>query len=246
MNKTKNRITSKDLQTIKQLWEQGWSDKQIGEKLGRHHRTIQEVRKRHGLVRIEGLSAQKQEPESDRMAAFKRKFNTSARSKMVLNTLTAEELAVFEEEYFRVLEDIEDLTATEEQQLFLAIYELVLALRAQRCRCEEEKLVEETRQGFHTPADPSYRKFVDARFEKEYDQHMKSYQKFFEGLKLNREQRLKDEHAIKRSFLDYAEVYAKTSHQEVAAHEILEWSRKTDEELKRLITNNWLMGYAKG
>lgn len=245
---TKRKFTEAEIESVKKLWYEGLSDKEIGEKIGRHWRSVQNIRKKFGLTQ-ESRNAIRDASHTtpfekmtrdERIYYLRNKFETSARFKMMMRTLTEDELKVFEEEYFRIAEETDDLTQTEEQSLFLAIYELVLALKSQTSRADEERLVHETRQGLHQQGDPGYRTHVDSRYDKEYNAHMNSFQKFYEALKFNREQRLKDEMKTKQSFLDYAMTYAQRSSQEVAAAEILELSQKKDEELKRLIKNGWL------
>lgn len=244
------RLTTDEINTIEELWRQGYTDKQIGLKINRHWRSVQNVRNKRGLScqkrietrnRITSTSLEKM-TRNDRGTYLRERFNSSKRFQYMLKTMSSLELEVFQEEYFKIADDIDDMTHSEEQQLSLAIYELVLALRAQKNRSDEERLVDETRNGKYKKEDPNYRTYVSDRWEKEYKQHMDLFAKLYESLKLNRQQRLADEMKLKKSFLDYALVYSERSHQEVAAQEILEFAKKEDEELKRLLDNGWLYG----
>jgi hypothetical protein len=60
-------------------------------------------------------------------------------------------------------------------------------------------------------------------------------------LKLSREQRLKDMQRQGTTFLDYAEKFAKNDEQAKAIDEILKLEAASQDELKRLQRNGWLV-----
>lgn len=252
MSKRKH-LTTEEEEKVEEYWRLGMTDKQIGAKINRHWRSIQNIRNKRGLTRDKrkemkervATTPLEKMSKGDRGTYLREKFKSSKRLRMMMETMSQDEFGVFQEEYFKIADDIDDMTHSEEQQLSLATYELVLALKAQKNRSDEERLVNETRQGLHGKSpkdDPDYRTYISDRWEKEYKQHMDSFGKLYEALKLNRQQRLADEMKLKKSFLDYALLYSERSHQEVAAQEILDLVKKEDDELKRLIENGWLYG----
>ncbi len=250
------RFTSDEENTVYTMHAKGATDQEIAKALGRHHKSgpksIFKLRKRRGWmidrarqrdVRQEAETTPLEEmTRSQRIEYLKIRFAESPRCKHVFKLLDPDELEVFQDEYFRLLAEIDNVSAAEEQSLFLAIFEFVLAIKAQKNRSDEEGLVRETRDGAYDREDPQFRTQVSERWNKEYNEHMKTYLQLIEMLKLNREQRLKDEIKLKKSFLEYSVQYANKENQQAAAQEILELDRLRDEELKRLIEQGFLFG----
>jgi len=254
-----------DSEQIRALFLAGLSDKEIAAKLGRPAktawRTIQGIRVRNGWTKKPGVKKKdnikdavnavaeaqamtkiENMPFEDRIEHFKTLFKKSQRFDYMFTTLNPNEISLFQEEYFKVLQDVDDISMTEEQSIFLAIYELVLALRAQKNRKVEEDNVEKSREGTLKPDDPGYLMHVSEQYDREYTAHMKNYQKLIEDLKLSRKQRLDREIKTKKSILDYVYELADDDAQTSVAKEIRRLSKLEDEELARLIKNGYLFG----
>lgn len=172
-----------------------------------------------------------------RVTYLKSRMNVSARSKHTFdNILNADEQTMFLEEYFSVISEEDSITSAEEQQLFGAILHLVLALRA---AARDEQCFQKSPMSGYTGVDAA--PYIDL-FKKDYQDNMKKYTETMKGLKLSREQRLKDLQRHGTTFLDFAEKYSKTDEQAKAADEIMRLEELSMDALKNLQANGWLIG----
>jgi hypothetical protein len=149
---------------------------------------------------------------------------------------------VFVDEYMNVMRSTDTLTEVEEQSLFTAILELILAFQALNRKEMEEKWREASLRGEIPDTDPKYRRHVDAKYQTEYDQHMKLNQKIMEGLAMARKDRVKEIRSQKQTLLDLAESLSHKNAQSEAADDIGRLSKMRDDELKRLIDGGHLYG----
>jgi len=164
-------------------------------------------------------------------------LDKSERAKHTFNhILSPEEVLLFKEEYYRILREQDSLTNAEEQQLFGAILNYVLAARALQA---DQMAIRAYNERTLPGNDP--RTIYDSRFHEQYGDHYKQYQDGLRALKLSREQRLKDITSIGNTFRDFAEVFAKKENQEGIADEILKIEGMTEAEIKRLQENGWLI-----
>lgn len=253
---------------IKYLYQSGFSDKEIADKLG--HRTpeawrqVQKIRRRNGWLRSRGKATKALVQEhlqvfdnvkdgdlagfseldpKERVKVLKQKFDKSARFRYMFGTLDPEEIDIFQSEYFQLVHTIKDLTLSEEQPLFMAVYELVLALRAQKQRKDEEEILKKCRKGEILQNDPRFIVSVSDKYDREYNTHMQHYQKLIESLKLSRKQRLEKVIQQKKSFIDYAVELSSEDAQKDVASTVTKLEKKSDKELKRLIDKGLLLGY---
>lgn len=171
-----------------------------------------------------------------RVTYLQERMNWSARAKHTFNNiLDDDEKALFLEEYFSVIKEEDSLTSAEEQQLFQAILHLTLAMRAS---AQDRACWLKSPMSGYTGVDAS--PYIDV-FKRDYHDNMKKYNDAMKGLKLSREQRLKDLQRHGTSFLDFAEKYARTDEQAKAAEEIMRLEEMSEEELVRLQANGWLI-----
>ena len=171
-----------------------------------------------------------------RVVYLQEKMKWSARARHTFNNiLSDDEKELFLEEYFSVIKEEDSLTAAEEQQLFQAILHLTLAMRASAQ--DRACWFKSPMSGYTGPDSAPY---VDV-FKRDYQENMKKYNDAMKGLKLSREQRLKDLQRHGTSFLDFAEKYARTDEQAKAAEEIMRLEEMSEEELVRLQANGWLV-----
>lgn len=244
------RFNAADTDKVHELYLIGTSDKDIGAAVNRSARSVFDLRKRNGWTKNTSTKAKEditnltleEMTKVQRIEHLKERFQNSPRCKHMLQILNSIELELFQDEYFKLLGEIDNITAAEEQSLFLAVFEFVLAFQAQQNRSSEEEQVKKTKIGLIKPKDPDYRLQVSERWNKEYTDHMKTYRDLIGTLKLSREQRLKDEIKTKKSFLDFAQSMNDKDVQLSIATEILELNKKTDEELKRLFEKGYVMG----
>jgi len=254
-----------DVEQIRTLFLAGLSDKDIAKKLGRNApnawRTVQRIRLENKWERPTGAPPEQSADTSqiersavtaqdlsdmsseERITYLQQSLSSSHRFAYMFNTLDPDEVNIFQEEYFKVLRDVDDISMTEEQSLFLAIYELVLALRAQKNRKDEEELVRRSRNGEIDGDDPLFTTHVSERHEREYNAHMKQYQSLIDNLKLSRRQRLDKQIQGKKSFLDFAHELSDDDAQRSVAEEIRKLNKLDDAELTRLIEKGFLLGY---
>lgn len=254
------RFTKLEIDKVHELYLKGFSDAEIARELNRTNnsavKAIYKLRKRNGWHKnatnnrgeptgirdLEKTMNMEDMTRPQRIAYLRSRFESSPRCRETFKLLSADELEIFQDEYFRLLSEIDNVSAAEEQSLFLAIFEFVLAFQAQRNKSNEEQKVRETQDKKLKSTDANYRVNVNERWNKEYTDHMKVYRELIAGLKLSREQRLKDEIKSKKTFLDYAYALADRENQLSVAREIVDLDKKSDEELKRLIENGWLFG----
>jgi len=170
------------------------------------------------------------------------RMQATPRFRMACKNFSDEERDVFVDEYMNVVRSTETLTEVEEQALFASILELILAFQALNRKEKEEKWRDESLDKKIPENDPRFRRIVDDKYQREYDQHMKLYQRGMEQLKMSRKDRLKEVRSHKQTLLDLAESLShKTAYAE-AATEIERLSKMKDEELKRLMDSNYLYG----
>jgi hypothetical protein len=171
----------------------------------------------------------------ERFRYIESRLESSPRFKMVFKNFEVEEKTLFIDEYLKVIKSTETLTEVEEQAVFAAILEFVLGIQALNRKEVEEKLRDRTLDGEFQEGDPRFRRHVDDKYQKEYDQHMKLYQKGMSELKMSRAQRLKEVRSQKQTLVDLAEMLSNKNAQAEVADEIERLSKLKDSELKRLL-----------
>lgn len=178
----------------------------------------------------------------ERFRFISSRLEGTARFKMAFKNFTLEQKNVFTDEYLSVIRSTETLTEVEEQALFSSILELILAFQALNRKETEEKYRDESLIGKIAETDPRFRRNVDDKYQREYDQHMKLYQKGMSELKMSRSQRLKEVRSQKQSLIDLAEELSNKNAQSEVADEIARLAKLKDDELKRLLDLGHLHG----
>ncbi len=241
--------TPENIATILDCANLGMSDVDIAEKLGWTNktaaRTVGRIRKKHQEKAATALQEAKTLDEytrEERLKKLEALFETTPRYKIVFNSLSVDEKAMFRDEYFAIIKSTDTLTEPEEQTLFTAILSYVLAMRALQFKHREENLYARTLAGEFDEEDPEWRRHVDDRFQKEYDSHMRKYTDMMKDLKMSRSQRLDKVRTEKKTLIDIAEELSVRTAQADAATQIEELSKLKDEELERLLENGWLYG----
>lgn len=178
----------------------------------------------------------------ERFKYIESRMQTTPRFRIAMRSFDKDDRELFVDEYLTVIKSTETLTEVEEQSLFAAILDLILAFQALNRKEAEEKWRDLSLDGTIPPNDPRYRLSVNDKYQKEYDQHMKLYQKGMEGLKMSRSQRLKEVRSQKQTLVDLAEELSTKNAQGEAADEIERLSRLKDSELKKLLEQGHLHG----
>jgi len=254
-------ISQTDKANIAQLFELGKTDTEIAASLNWTHknavRCVAMQRKKMGLYKgpyphkpaasnispmvkttlLETMS------KDERVKFLKLRFDANPRNQLVLHAFSKEEMNTFLDQYYNIIQSTDSLTEAEEQQLFAAIVEYILAFRALRAKSEEEQCVAETLAGDNEKGDPRYILKVDKRHDEEYNSHLQNYQSFMSELKMSRKQRLDKVKSEKRTLIDVASELATQTEQASAIDEIERLANLEDEELKRLIDNKYLLGF---
>jgi hypothetical protein len=171
----------------------------------------------------------------ERARFIEQKMQATPRFRMAFRNFTEEDKNVFIDEYMGVIRSTDTLTEVEEQALFASILELVLAFQALNRKEKEEIWRDQTLNGEIPEDDPRYRRHVDEKYQREYDQHMKLYQKGMEQLKMSRKDRLKEVRSQKQTLVDLAEDLSSKNAQSEAADEIERLMKLKESELKRLL-----------
>ena len=172
------------------------------------------------------------------------KLQTTPRFRLTFRNFTQDEKELFTEEYLSVIHSTDTITEAEEQSLFAAILELVLALQALNRKEQQEKWHEMTKKGELKEEDSRYTPHLQTadRYGKEYDSHIKLYQKGMEQSKMARHQRLKEQNTERKSLVDLASELSTKSARASAAEEIERLSKLRDEELKKMLENGYILG----
>lgn len=178
----------------------------------------------------------------ERFKYIESRLQGTARFKITFANFNQEQRDVFIDEYLKVIKSTENITEAEEQALFASILEFILALQALSRKEREESLFEQSQNGDIPPEDARYRRFVDDRYHKEYDSHMKLYQKGMEQLKMSRSQRLKEISSQKQTLIDLAQDLSSRNAQAEVSEEIERLSKFKDSELKKMIEEGHLYG----
>ena len=178
----------------------------------------------------------------ERATFIENKLQNTPRFKLAFRNFNDEEREVFVEEYISVIKSTESLTEVEEQALFASVLELVLAFQALARKEREERLFERSQGGEIEENDPQYRRFVDERYHKEYNAHMKLYQQGMEQLKMSRSQRLQAVRSQKQTLVDLAQELSSRNAQAEVAEEVERLSKAKDSELKKMIESGHIYG----
>ncbi len=178
----------------------------------------------------------------ERYKHIKKTLTTTPRCRLTFQALNEDEKSMFLDEYYNVIKSTDTLTEVEEQTLFVAILEYVLASRSFVIKSQEETLYRETMQGLHREGEPRFRKYMDDKYQKEYESHLRQYKDFMKELKMSRSQRLDKVKNQKVSLVDIAQELSTASAQSNAAEEIHIMSKMRDDELKKMIENGFIYG----
>ncbi len=254
-------ISGAEKRTILEMAEQGHSDAEIATALGwdknRNNPARAVATQRRRLLREKGVTASptskatsasdsgilmEQMNRNERNSYLMSRLRRTPRYRMTVGQFSGDEQNLFCFEYEQVTQGIDSLTEAEEQMLFSALIEFVLAWRAQNTKTEEEKCVAETREQRWKQGDPRYRVTVDKQWSESYETHMKRYESLMKNLKTTRAQRLDKVKSEKRTLVDVALELTTGEQQTQAADEIETLDRAADAEIKRLLENGYLYG----
>ena len=243
---------------VKQLALQGKNNIEIAELMAERypedwssktsHRSVARILKEEQLGTSNENSPKSSFKTLDEMTREERtkhieaRLQATPRFRMAFKNFESTEKDVFVDEYMNVVRSTETLTEVEEQALFASILELILAFQALNRKEKEEKWRDMSLSGEIDEHDPRYRRIVEAKYQQEYDQHMKLYQKGMEQLKMSRKDRLKEVRSQKQTLIDLAEELSNKNAQSEVADEIERLSKLKDSELKRLLELGHLHG----
>ena len=180
--------------------------------------------------------------KDERFVYVSSKIQKMPRFLMAFKNFDKKAKEVFVEEYLSVIRSTESLTEVEEQALFSAVLELVLALQALSRKEQEEIYYQQSMDRQITSNDPRFRTSVDDKYQKEYDQHMKLYNTWLKTMKMSREQRLKEIRSDRKSLVDLAEELSHKSVQSQVIKEIMELSKLRDKKSKTMIDKKYILG----
>jgi hypothetical protein len=178
----------------------------------------------------------------ERVNHIESRLQQTPRFRITFEHFTQEERDLFVSEYLQVIKSTDTLTEAEEQALFASVLEFILALQALSRKEREETWFTQSANGQIPETDARYRRFADERYAKEYDAHMKLYQKGMEQLKMSRHQRLHEVRSQKVTLVDLASELSSKNAQAEVAEEIERLSKVKDEELKKMMDNGHLFG----
>lgn len=178
----------------------------------------------------------------ERYEYLKNNIENFPRVKMFFSSFSGEEKSVFLDEYLKIVRSFDSLTEPEEQTLFTAILEYILAARSLRIKSLEERLYEKSMNGEIKEDSSEFRRTVSDRYQKEYESHMKNYENLLKACKATRNQRLSEIKSERKTLVDIAQEMTNKSVQSDMAERIIKLSDAKDEELKRLVEGGYLFG----
>jgi len=214
---------------MKEEYPENWSSKYAHRTVGRILKDSEEQAIKSATKTLDEMSRE------ERFRYIEGRLQTSPRFKMAFRNFDADQKTLFISEYLDIIKSTETLTEVEEQAVFAAVLEFVLAVQALNRKETEEKFRDMSMNREVEEDDPRFRRHVDDKYQREYDQHMKLYQKGMEQLKMSRQQRLKEVRSQKQSLVDLAEMLSNKNAQAEVADEIERLSKMKDTELKKLL-----------
>lgn len=242
---------------IFELARQGLSYTEIAEKMKKEypedwssdyaHRTVAKIVKEEMDEKVAetGIDTDKTLDEMSRDERYRfieARLSHTPRFRLAFKNFDEDDKSVFIEEYLSIIRSTETLTEAEEQALFAAIMELVLAFKALGRKETQEKLRDQSLSGEIPETDPRFTRHVDSKYQKEHDDHMKLYQKGMSELKMSRSQRLKEVRSQKQTLVDVAAALSQKNAQAEVADEIERLSKYKDEQLIKLLEEGHIHG----
>jgi len=219
-----------------EMYPENWSTKSGHRSVARIISEAQEL----SLIPVEKTLDEMTREE--RFQFIQERLRGTPRYRIAMARFGIDEREMFADEYLRIVKSIDTLTEVEEQSLFASIIEFVLGFQALARKEQEEEYYAQSMAGEIPDTDRRYRRFVDDKYQKEYDSHMKLYQAGIKNLKMSREQRLKEVRSERLTLVDLAQELSSQSVQSSVADEIAALSKLRDEELKRMLENGHLYG----
>lgn len=220
---------TKIAEQMKEEYPENWSAKHANRTVSRILAEAEEEVERIASKTLDEMSRE------ERFRFIEGRLQNTPRFRIAFKNFSDEEKTLFISEYLDVIKSTDTLTEVEEQAVFAAILEFVLAFQALNRKERLEKLRDETLEGKYEEEDPQFTRVVDDKYQREYDQHMKLYQKGMEQLKMSRQQRLKEVRSQKQTLVDLAEALSQKNAQAEVADEIERLAKLKDSELKKLL-----------
>lgn len=252
----RRKITDEEKIKIAELHNLGKSKEEITDILGWEHKNaVRSVQRQITNLKKSGDADAKPKNQikeaaktldeltrDERYIFLKSTLEQTPRFKMAFDKFTDDEKLLFITEYLNIVKSTDTLTEAEEQALFSAIMAYTLAFRSLGLKRREEDFYDASMDGEYEEDDPQFRRFVDPRFQKEYELHMNRYETFMKSLKMSRDQRLKDVVGQRRSLTDLAEELSSQSAQADVVTEVERLSKMNDIELKAMLDKGFLFG----
>ena len=259
--------TTDECSLIARLHAQGDTHREIADRLNWTNKTairsvariIKQMREEGSLqettdvvlreVEAEEVKTLDEMTREQRVTFLRSKINNTPRFKLVFRAFDPEEQSVFIDEYMNIITSIDSLTEAEEQTLFASVGEYILAYRALNFKTQEERWYQGTMDGSITSEDdegnpnPRYRRINDSeKYQKQYDSHMKLYQKGYSELKMSRVQRMKEVRSDRKSLIDVIEQFSSKNAQADASEQILKLQKMRDSQLIKMIEDGSIYG----
>lgn len=238
----KTEITKEQSTLILKYHKDGMNYTDIARETGLHYKFVARfIEKETNPIKTKLMLEEM--TKGDRLVFITEKLKTSPRALHIFQTFNASEKQFFLDEYLNTIKSVESITEIEDQSLFLACIEYVLAYRSLRLNQVEQQMYTDTVEGRITdPSDVKYRNKLNSQFSQEYDTHMERYQSLIKSLKLNRDQRLDKIKSEKRTLIDVVLEFSNVSSQNTIIERIEELQKVSDEELKKMLTEGHLFG----
>lgn len=254
-----SKYTENELATIKVMAQQGATYSEIAKTLGREAkhaaRSIGKIVRENGWKKSTTLPIRKTDivrekikrmqemSREERTTHIEGKLLTSRRFQKLNDIFTPEYVEMFKEEYFDILRTTDDLNEAEEQMLFEAIKAKILSYVALERERMQHELYDKYVRGELTDAEKeNYVPAITDKHTKDYTDRNNEYIKLMDKLKMSRDKRVNELRKQEHTFTDVvAKLMSEENRRSIAA-EILDWERKSDEELQRLFSAGYISG----
>jgi DNA-directed RNA polymerase subunit F len=185
----------------------------------------------------------------DRIKRIQRRMQSDPKYKHYLDSvLNPKEREAFIQQFTDITIDMESLDSMEESHLFMGVLNFILALRYARRYRQQEEMWERYHSGKFDPDNSlsvarTRKEPPDENLMDEFNKKSALFNSFREKFHKVQEEKRRRFTSGKVSFLDYLEYYSHSDKQKEAAKDIMMIAKKTNEELRRMIEADELLGF---
>jgi len=246
-------------------------DKLVANEVGASPETVRQIRRKLGIAAGKrGRPAKKKAPakpsapvatvkeslarpgdeltRAERMQRLEDRFKTDPKYAHYLESIfDKDEKVAFLKQFIDIVTDLDTLDSFEEAHLFIALAQFILALRYAKKYRQQQEAFDRYLKGNFDPAAPNIKALIrdvppDEALMEEFNKKSALFNQFREKFARVQEEKRRRVTKGRETFADYMEYYSDKEKQREAMRDILDMNKATDEELKRMMENNELLG----